>query len=475
MLVLGRLEMRPQPGVEHILRFVDVDESAFVGGGLDPIDSDVGLWVMGDGVLDIRGAGKEAWNRLGNSQTWQGQDDLVVAPIEPGDFTPKPFTSGKSVPALGDRRAEVLNLTRSVRIEGTPSGRAHVFIRSMQPQSIRYATLRYLGPRQAGGESTEGVLGRYGLHFHHAHDGSRGSVVQGVVVRDCGNHAFVPHMSHGITLRDCIAYEVFEEAYWWDPHDRTNDLVIDGCVAASVHHDPENHGFRLAGFTMGDGRHLEIRGCVTFAIQGAKNSAGYVWPEAPSGVWTFEDNLAHNNVAAGIFVWQNVGDPQVIRRFTAFNNGLAGVINGAYINSYHYRELDVRDQESSIQLIAGGRADPLGRPQSWIDVQGGALYVGQHNLSAEVPVLVKDCSFPGGVTLSDADGEPGLLDFVDCGLEPSDFDVLALNPNTIVRVQGSSGTAFELTSSGVRNITSFYPYSGSDEDRVPIGFSEGKG
>jgi len=458
LVVLGRLEMRPNPGVEHVLRFVNVDESAFVGGGLDPIDSDVGLWVMGDGVLDIKGTKKQAWNRTGTSRTWSRRDELVVAPVEPGDFSPKPFRKGGRVPTYGGRRAEVLNLTRNARIEGTRAGRAHIFIRSTRPQSIRYATLRYLGPRQPDGEYTESVVGRYGLHFHHSHHGSHGSVVQGVVARDCGSHAFVPHMSHGITIRDCIAYEVFDEAYWWDPDDETNDLVIDRCVAASVHFDPEHLGHRLAGFLLGDGRHVEMRRCVAFGVQGGKNASGYIWPEAPSGLWKFEDNLAHNNLAAGIFVWQNVGEPHVIRRFTAYNNGANGIIHGAYVNAYHYKDLDLRDQTDAILLHASGRADPRGRPQSWIDVRGGALEVSSHNLPGEVPVLLRRCSFPGGVTLNDGQGDPGALDFVDCGLEPADFDIESLNPDTIVRVQRASGTAFRLTASGVSDINRFFPY-----------------
>lgn len=458
LTVLGRLEMRPRPGVEHVLRFVDVDESAFVGGGLDPLDSDVGLWVVGHGVLDIRGSKKDAWNRSGRSRTWHRQDELLVAPVSPGDVELRSFTEGDQVPEFGSRRAEVLNLTRNVRIEGTPSGRSHIFIRSMKPQSIRYAAVRYMGPRQPGGESTEGVLGRYGVHFHHAHEGSRGSVVQGVVVRDCGNHAFVPHMSHGITIRDCISHETFDDAYWWDPHDATHDLLIDRCVAASVHHDPDIHGYRLAGFTLGEGRHLKLRRCVAVGVHGNATAAGYVWPEAPSGLWDFEDNIAHNNAVAGIFVWQNVREPHRIRRFTAFNNGAAGIIHGAYVNSYHYKDLDLRDQTNAIELHAAGRDDPNGHPQSWIDVQGGSLQVVEHSLPGEVPALFKGCSFPGGVTLNDGAGEPGSLDFVECGLEPGSFDVVSLNPGSVVRVQRPNDSAFELTSDGVRDIQRFYPY-----------------
>jgi hypothetical protein len=450
--------MRPEAGVEHVLRFVDVDESAFVGGGLDPLDTDVGLWVMGEGVLDVRGTSKRAWNRSGASRSWEPEDELVAAPVEPGDFEPAPFVAGDPVPSSNGRRAEVLNLTRNVRIEGTPSGRAHVFIRSTGRQRIMFATLRHLGPRQPDGDHTSSVLGRYGLHFHHCHEGSEGSLVEGVVVRDCGAHAFVPHMSHGITFRDCVAYDVFDEAYWWDPNDETNDLLIDRCVAGSVRFDPPLLGHRLAAFLLGLGSRMVLRGSVAFAVHGSRTSAGYSWPEPPSGLWTFRDNVAHNNVAAGIFVWQNVQEPHLIQRFTAYHNGEAGIIHGAYANAYHYRDLDLTGQETAIQLFAAGRPDLHGRAQSWVDVRGGRLLVGSHGRRSDAPALFLRCSFAAGVSVEDRVGHPGALDFVECGLEPSAFGIGSMHPGTVVRVQRDDGSAFELSSAGARDIDPFYPY-----------------
>jgi hypothetical protein len=83
----------------------------------------------------------------------------------------------------GQWTAEVMDLTRNVRIEGTPGGPAHVFIRSTKPQSIKYAQIRYTGVLK-GTNTSSGTSGRYGLHFHMMGDGSRGSVVEGVVVRE---------------------------------------------------------------------------------------------------------------------------------------------------------------------------------------------------------------------------------------------------------------------------------------------------
>ena len=163
-------------------------------------------------------------------------------------------------------------------------------------------------------------------------------------------------------------------------------------------------------------------------------------------------------MVAGIFVWQNEEDGHRIKRFTAYNNGDHGIIHGAYVNPYHYREIDLRDQPNAIALAAAGREDPQGHPQSWIDVRGGALAVGSHNLPGSAPVLFYRSTFPEGVTLDDGDGERGPLDFVDCGLEAGDFNVVSLNPDTVVRVQRANGSAFRLTASGVSDIGGFFPY-----------------
>ena len=98
VLVFGRLEMRPKPpdndawrnSVDswrpyfiHTLRFVDVDERAFVGGGMDPLASDVGLWVRGDGVLDIAGAQKTGWTRLAGSAS-AGESTITLERVPTG-------------------------------------------------------------------------------------------------------------------------------------------------------------------------------------------------------------------------------------------------------------------------------------------------------------------------------------------------------------------------------------------------------
>ena len=64
--VRGTLTMRPATAqAVHRILFSGVQEAAFVGGGVEPLASDVGLWIMDPGVLDVAGSPKRAWTRAG--------------------------------------------------------------------------------------------------------------------------------------------------------------------------------------------------------------------------------------------------------------------------------------------------------------------------------------------------------------------------------------------------------------------------
>jgi hypothetical protein len=436
VVVEGTLEMRPAPGVTHVLRFADVDESRFVGGGMDPIPSDVGLWVMGRGRLLIEGTPRRAWSRT--PVAWPAADECVTAPTAPGVHA---FRPGR----LWDDRAEVLNLTRNVRIEGTPEGRAHLFIRSAAPQAIRFATLRYLGPRP-----TEAVvLGRYPLHFHHCGAGSRGSVVEGVVVRDSGQHAFVPHASHGIAFRDCIAYEVAEDPYWWDPGEPTDDVLFEGCVAALVRAIPSFRGFRLGGFRLGVGERNAVRGSVAVCVLGGSDSAGFVW-DGPSGVWEFDDNVAHNNPENGMFVWFNQATVHPITGFRAYANGRADVVQHAYANNFRYEGGELASAVAvELHAVDKGSA-PDQRTSFTRTTMRRRFEILGHVIAAEKPAVLTECALEGGVRVDEGDGERGLHDFVRCtragrGLERADFDVRSMARGSVIRVFRRDGASFSLT------------------------------
>ena len=411
VVVKGRLVMRPASAeVDHLLVFEGVDEGRMVGGGMDVVKADVGLWVMGAGTLDLAGTGRRAWTRLTGAVAagttrltlkdaptgWRPGDELLVAPTlapeQADNWTAYSAAKVKSVsgrnvtldqptsfahPAVdvvtdaGAGRvqtAEVLNLTRNVRIEGTPGHRSHVFVRSSSPQKLKGVAIRHVGPRKKAEEFTELVLGRYGLHLHMCGDGSRGSEVEGVVIRDAGNHTFVPHLSNGIAFRDCISHNTFEDAFWWDgaPDTRTpgspsHDILYERCVASLVQYDPPFRGFTLTGFSLGRGNGNVIRDSVAVGIQGDTNAAGFQWPEGGEGIWEFERNIAHNNANHGIFTWQNTGKLHVITSFTAYHNAGAGISHGAYNNRYTYRDSTLFGNRGGALIV---HADSWGGPDT---------------------------------------------------------------------------------------------------------------
>lgn len=458
VIVEGDLVMRPASGdVTHTLRFVEIDESRFVGGGVEPLESDVGLWVMDNGRLVAEGGEKVAWGYEWQSE-W-GDDEVVATPVEPGDysrFTPVAGPPDVPEPNSFGFKPELINLTRNVRIEGTPEGKTHIFIHSQQPQTIRYVSIRYVGPDLTDPEvrdQNQDQTGRYGLHFHVNDDFSRGSIIEGVVVRDADNHAFVPHASNGITFRDTIAYNVQNEAYWWDPTTRkspgnaTTDLVWDQTIAALVW----GTGHLSAAYQLGEGEGLTVTNSVAVGVQGAgADNAGFTWPGTEDGVWVFDNNISHNNEGHGSFVWQNARRTHVVENFTAYNNKKAGVLHGAYRNAYIYRNLTLLGNEVAVESHALSRAatDGLSDSQRWESVEtgGSALLIAPHNTPGESPVTFEDCDFSS--VIFQEGRHPGGFDFVHCGLEPGDFVLDGIHSDTVVRVQRSDATAFQFIGSG---------------------------
>jgi hypothetical protein len=517
IIVRGTLRIRPaNKSVVHTILFTNVKESAYVGGGLDPIDSDVGLWVMGSGQLDIQGTPKLSWTRAQGSISqgvksvtlnetptgWGPGDEVVITPTEPpsvGDSAWKGFDdlaissiSGNSVtftqntsrphPEVNNKwTAEVLNLTRNVRIEGTPAGKAHIIIRSNMPQTIKNAAIRYMGPEKLNSNTFSGkeaVLGRYGLHFHMVSDGSRGSVIDGVVVRDTANHAFVPHGSHGIVIRNSIAYNVFEDAFWWDPAasdsglsrddpartiNNSSDILWENNVAALL--KTHDRGFRLTGFLLGAGERLACIGCVSVGVQGKDVAPGFFWPGGTDGIWHFRDNVAHNNKVNGIYAWQNDDKNHVIENFVAYHNGKIGIEHGAYSNAYVYRNVELYNNPIGILDHAGSRPDfnepPTGdiksinRPVMFRNIlitaqdAGVELTKSTSELENNEPVIFKDLTINAPVKVRiDSNGKQNRFDqFINSGIARSDIGFVSSDPNAKYWFMNGN-SAFEVDGNG---------------------------
>ena len=460
IIVLGTLSSHPQEGVTHSLRFVGLDESKLVGGGMDVLDTDVGIWVMQDGKLDLVGASKTAWAYEAVSD-WAPTDEVVVVPTAPGDFEGFVHTTaadvGGKIPekVAGRWGSEILNLTRNLRIEGEAQGRSHVFIRSTSPQTIRFVALSHMGPTE--------VLGRYPVHFHHSLEGSNGSVVEGVVTRECGRHAFVPHMSDGITFTDCIAYDTIEDPYWWDEGEVSNDVVWERCVAALVRVGNKAH--RLSGFFLGGGDNNIIRDCVAVGVLGGDETGGFSWPSSVRvGTWNFHSNISHNNEGNGLWVWQNqVGS--TVEGFVAYHNGAFGVSHGAYNNTFVYRDgIVYGNGAASVKFTA------LGATFENLVLDGGGIteigvLTGRHPAYGDGFTVFQDCTIiehTGPKVMIEEGNQnrfPGSYEFINCDVAADDIQIVGVPADGTTLLAQDGQEAFKLDALG--NVESIPPFSDS--------------
>lgn len=230
------------------------------------------------------------------------------------------------------------NLDRDIEI----TGRGHVmFGAGSLPATIRFVEMDVQPNQEAG---------HFPLHWHLNGDGSRGTLVEGVVIKNSTNRAFVPHGSHGITFVDNIAVNTVGAALFWNsatfatdrftylPENESHDITVDRLLVDGVTNEVgDDRGFRLGGVDLKHGRGNSISNSVVMNVRPShpKDCAAYLWGEDGSGVWRFENNHGDSS-CHGIFVWQNNSQTHVIDGFSG-----GGIDHGAYGNDYVYRNVDV--------------------------------------------------------------------------------------------------------------------------------------
>ena len=91
---------------------------------------------------------------------------------------------------------------------------------------------------------------------------SGSSLVEGVVIRDHGGQAFVPHGSNGITFRDCITFDGTGYGYWWDrdtrqsyPENASFDITYEPALVDCILSEP---GDKLLALGAIDGRNTKL-------------------------------------------------------------------------------------------------------------------------------------------------------------------------------------------------------------------------
>jgi hypothetical protein len=159
VIVDGTLRMRPSsPRIVHTLRFVGIDEAEFIGGGMEPIPSDVGLWVRGSGKLDLAGSSKQAWLRAaeplssGSSSFtvddvplgWRIGDEIAITPtISPGSTSHDAYDVA-TISAISGRSITVATRTNHPHpaVEISPSRTMYAEVLNPRVTSVSKDTRR---------------------------------------------------------------------------------------------------------------------------------------------------------------------------------------------------------------------------------------------------------------------------------------------------------------------------------------------
>ena len=434
--IVGDVELRGDLVVEGVL--TSVARFTLHGNGFQ-------IEVRNGGQLDLRGVPKSGWVRGVAPNGWQSGDRVLTAPAEHGRYGPSDFQAGSpGVMGLADGRsisAEQFNLTRSITIDNVS--------RIMFHMGAGRQVLKHIALTNSG---TSGKLAFYPIHFHFNGNSSRGSIVEGVVVENGKNHAFVPHASHGITFLDCVAYNTIGDAYWWDAppakgdtSNDTHETVWQHCLAAIVNSPSESNHHRLAAFVLGDGLGNICIDCTAVGVGGGNNSSGFNWPEGRSSVWQFRGCVAHNNKSDGIFTWQNNPEAHRVEDFIAYRCGRAGIENGAYSNNFQYLNASLTDTGKGVISHALTRSEGGGPLTFENVVSNNDLLIARHRFTSTFAVVFRACRFPKVVVneVGDEAGEPSIHEMMDTGLQPASIDVSAIHPASIMRISEQGSVRWE--------------------------------
>jgi hypothetical protein len=440
----------PKGVVAHIVGDVTLEGDLVVEGTLTGIDSFTlegnGHQIMAQfgGRVRLVGRRKTGWARVGEAVSgWSNGDRLAVAPTAAGVYMPKESTWGGSWGSIGapapvtlldgrKMQAEVANLTRSITLRNLAR---LILLDQAGPSEFRHIALVDCGADP---------LGFYPLHFHLNGGSVAGSIVEGVVVEGGRNRAFVPHGSDGVRFMDCVAYRTTKRPYWWDENEgnESEDISYEKCLAMAVFAGPGGEEKnRLAGFQLGAALRSKAVDCAVVAVQGQDDSGGFWWPAGESiAPWDFRRNVAHNNVGHGFIVWQNTGHAHFLEDSVAYRNSGAGVDHGAYRNAYRYTDIVLQENADGIAVKLHANAREDGQTFSGI-LTDGLLFVDDHKQPPAAAHRHLNSTYTG-VVYREKDENPSHQEFIDCGLEPDDFDLSGIHAqSSIVIKEGSRVTA----------------------------------
>lgn len=450
-------------GDAHIVADLNLIGDVFVEGLLTGIDTfhlqgnGFTVFFQNGGRADLHGKAKAAWGPWGtNSNGWVAGDRLAIAPTKAGIYVPselvwsdwsmaRPSNSPDVSLFNGSvRKPEVVNLSQSIVFENLARG--FHFHDSAGIQNLSDVKFLNCG--------TAGVTGNYPVHFHLLGENSRGSLLERVVVEGGKNHAFVPHGSHGITMKDCVAFNTIGDVFWWDvpakvgdalrkfhTANNSNDITWERCFVLGVISIPKQPGRTdVTGFALGAGFGNKCVGCVASGVRQVISGSGFHWPSTANdnvggNQWEFDDCLAHNNENHGIFVWQNDDSDHLITDYTAFHNGFAGINHGAYVNQYHYLGVTLHGNTGAAVNLHSVATN--GFPIIFEDLlTDGLLRISGHSVAGDrTPSYFRRCIFTGVVVDEiKTVNNPSTVVLEDCGLAPADFVFTSVMPQSIFEI-----------------------------------------
>jgi hypothetical protein len=191
----------------------------------------------------------------------KGRWGLLQYPTDWGmSLTPGQFSKTSDLtPTVLDERAEVVNLSRNIVIQGADDADwaddgfgAHVIISGdMSRASIAGVEMRRVGQRQA--------MGRYPIHWHmRSWSGStfKGNASHDFMIEssvwDSQNRAVTIHGTNGVVLGNVYAVDIKGHAFFLEDGSEQHNTIV-GCVAMKVRdpgvaHRIKNHDRNASGF-----------------------------------------------------------------------------------------------------------------------------------------------------------------------------------------------------------------------------------
>jgi hypothetical protein len=144
----------------------------------------------------------------------------------------------------------------------------------------------------------------------------------------------------------------------------------------------------------------------------------------------------------------------VVGPFVAYHNGQFGIDQGAYGNVYQYVDAVLFENGGGgIKQRALSRGHIGQLEFTNITITGGsvAVHLAEHNQPEGTPTIYRDCAYGGPATGKirvQESKNSGRYDFINCDLEPTDFQIVSALPGMRIRVQRTDRTAFQIDAGG---------------------------